>query len=899
MGSMLYSSLVTFISMVVIYSRSVSTDDRSSDEELKLSYETVDYYSYYPRARRFTSSTNHWRSKRAVTAIKELLWPNATIPYIINSNITDRIRSNIHYAISHWENLTCIRFVERTAEKDFIEFTPGACGCCSFVGRRGNGVQFVNLSPHCAIVGVVIHEIGHVVGFWHEHSRPDRDKYIRILLENVNPKKRDNFEQKRKSEIDSFGQPYDYASIMHYKDTTFSLNGKKTLEAWKSDVVIGQRIGLSKGDVIQSNLLYDCPKPNCSAVFEDNSGNFSSPNYPLNYYREHSCIWVIRVPRGHSIKLVFDDFDIEFSKNCSYDYVEIRQGNRGEGQLIGRLCGLGQPGDIRSVGDLWIRFQADASVEGRGFLASYRIIDDDKILDVNNEMMDDGVEESGSGIIMNTKPFTYRTDCQQEIVNESEGFIISPLIMALYNGFIECSWTLIGGPDALGIKLELDSVYSENPDACFGDLFAKSKMKPSDLDRKTLIKEKFLIEENDMFKKANYDCKKRVLTFNTNEIKINWSSQFHKQFRLLYVIDYDECKQNKTICEHKCINTFGGYTCHCTSGFLVDPHNNSRCVPKQIQFADSCGSRLVSVRGKLRSSTEPEEYCVYEIKQSINFRVTVAFFKFVIPYSENCTESYIEVFARNEQSLKGRFCGNRHPNVLTTPTGYIKIVVYTNVTRQAQLPFFTASYIAHMSQKARCFYRYRGRGNVTSPAYPDNYHADNMCIWKISARGKNHLVLKFHFIDIESTQNCGFDYVEVRDGRHRRSPFIGKYCGKKIPPAIISSGRHLWVMFASDGTHNGKGFMATFDKFEKERQDNWTNQTLTRHETEIYRRHVAENSGDKPLEQNRDSEGNDEVKLVDADISNEDDKQNSSNKWIDKQEGDGDKFISISEKDLF
>lgn len=57
--------------------------------------------------------------------------------------------------------------------------------CCSFVGKRGNGAQAISIGKNCDKFGIVVHELGHVVGFWHEHTRPDRDNHVQIIRDNI------------------------------------------------------------------------------------------------------------------------------------------------------------------------------------------------------------------------------------------------------------------------------------------------------------------------------------------------------------------------------------------------------------------------------------------------------------------------------------------------------------------------------------------------------------------------------------------------------------------------------------------------------------------------------------------------------------------------------------------
>lgn len=45
----------------------------------------------------------------------------------------------------------------------------------------------VVLGYDCLSQGEIAHEIMHVLGFSHEHTRPDRDRYITVLWENIKP----------------------------------------------------------------------------------------------------------------------------------------------------------------------------------------------------------------------------------------------------------------------------------------------------------------------------------------------------------------------------------------------------------------------------------------------------------------------------------------------------------------------------------------------------------------------------------------------------------------------------------------------------------------------------------------------------------------------------------------
>ncbi|XP_068219088.1 LOW QUALITY PROTEIN: hatching enzyme 1.2-like [Palaemon carinicauda] len=187
-----------------------------------------------------------------------LLWPNGVIPYVISSSFSKNQRVLIARGMKEFHDKTCIRFVPRTAEKDYVYILQGK-GCSSSVGRAG-GVQVLSLGSGCVYFGVILHELMHAAGFWHEQSRSDRDDYVTINWSAIIPGLRYNFNKNSNFVSTNLGLPYDYGSIMHYGPYSFtSRYGSPTIAAKKKGVTIGQRSGFSDLDVKSLNLLYKCP----------------------------------------------------------------------------------------------------------------------------------------------------------------------------------------------------------------------------------------------------------------------------------------------------------------------------------------------------------------------------------------------------------------------------------------------------------------------------------------------------------------------------------------------------------------------------------------------------------------------------------------------------------------
>ncbi|XP_029052416.1 astacin isoform X3 [Osmia bicornis bicornis] len=158
-------------------------------------------------------------------------WPAGIVPYYIKEEDFDQEDIDlIEAAIKEYHESTCIRFRPfKKTDNDYISIEGKMSGCWSLVGRHVRG-QVVNLqNPGCVKHGVIVHELMHAVGFYHQQSAADRDEWVTINWENVKSGKEHNFNKYDNRTVTDYGIGYDYTSVMHYSSHAFSKNGEPTI----------------------------------------------------------------------------------------------------------------------------------------------------------------------------------------------------------------------------------------------------------------------------------------------------------------------------------------------------------------------------------------------------------------------------------------------------------------------------------------------------------------------------------------------------------------------------------------------------------------------------------------------------------------------------------------------
>lgn len=169
-----------------------------------------------PQGGTVDSNAFGWRFKYAG-------WDAGVVPIEFAPEVTDAHRAQVMRLCEGWGRITPVSCVARTSQLGYLRVIEDVVvqgACTGAVGQARRLVQYqMSLPTGCYNDRNIYHELGHVLGFIHEHQRPDRDKYLSIDFSNIRADVAYAFTTVPL--VDPLG-PYDFLSIMHYGSKYFA-----------------------------------------------------------------------------------------------------------------------------------------------------------------------------------------------------------------------------------------------------------------------------------------------------------------------------------------------------------------------------------------------------------------------------------------------------------------------------------------------------------------------------------------------------------------------------------------------------------------------------------------------------------------------------------------------------
>ncbi|KAL2082908.1 hypothetical protein ACEWY4_020681 [Coilia grayii] len=277
----------------------------------------------------------------------------------------------------------------------------------------------------------------------------------------------------------------------------------------------------------------------------------------------------------------------------------------------------------------------------------------------------------------------------------------------------------------------------------------------------------------------------------------------------------------------------------------------------------------IRLKGEFFSLNYPQNYpnninCTWRIMTIGNGVITINFWNISLEYHQNCAYDSISVYNGPTTSfpLLEKMCGNHYHRVVQSTSNDVTVVFRTDSSGTSsgfhaeysyvelhQCCDVTVSCIAVICAVARhscrhncgydfgscsctdscqyygnCCHDYYGKskttthppcggdlslsGSFSSPYYPNYYHDNAYCVWRLSAPSGQRVLLVFSDLELGGCCNC--DYITVHDGPSTGYSQLGRLCDNSTADAFHSSSNHMTVLFRSDGAVARRGFRAEF-----------------------------------------------------------------------------------------
>ncbi|XP_008565950.1 PREDICTED: cubilin [Galeopterus variegatus] len=583
----------------------------------------------------------------------------------------------------------------------------------------------------------------------------------------------------------------------------------------------------------------------CGGIQVGESGVITSPNYPDSYDSLTHCSWLLEAPQGHTITLIFSDFDIETHTTCAWDSVTVRNGGSPGSPIIGQYCGNSNPRTIQSGSNqLVVIFNSDHSVQNGGFYATW------------------STQTLGCGGIFHSENGTIRSPHWPQNFPENS----------------RCSWTVITHESKhLEISFDNNFLIPSGGGQCQNS-FVKVWAGTEEADRALLamgcgnVAPGSIITPSNAFTAVFQSQETPAQGFSASFvsrcggnftsptgyiISPNYPKQYDNNMDCTYVIGADplsvvlltsvsfHLEAHSAVtgsCANDGVHIIRGTSFSSTpiatmcgeeilapltimGPVLLNFYSNAHITDLGFKFSYriiSCGGVFNFSSGFIRSpaysyTDYPNDmHCLYNITVRDNRVIQLKFNDFDVVPSAFCSNDYLAIYDGSNISdpLLGKFCGSKLPPNFKSTSNSMLLVFKTDSFQTAR--GWKVSFQQTLGPQQGCGGYLTGSNNTfVSPDSDLNgrYDKNLNCMWFIIAPVNTLIKLTFNSFALEAAstlQRCIYDYVKLYDGDSENANLAGTFCGSTIPAPFVSSGNFLTVHFVSDLTLEREGFNATY-----------------------------------------------------------------------------------------
>lgn len=582
----------------------------------------------------------------------------------------------------------------------------------------------------------------------------------------------------------------------------------------------------------------------CNGMLSAPSGRLRYPPEGTGYEHNAQCAWVIRTNESLVVNVTFNSFDLEDSTECRFDWLQINDGRSAAAQIIGRYCGNHLPhgGSIISSGNqLYLWFRSDNSTAKEGFDLTWS---------------------------------SMQPQCGGRLEFETHGTLASPGSPGNYPKNRDCRWQLVA-PTNKRIKLTFFSLqleqhincnfdFVEIKDTISGRQLAKycTSGAPAPLLLATHLAEIHFhsdAEGGDTGFQLHYSVEERVpgcggvytakqgtiaesSTANSEPGGVSCEYEIHlavgEQVAIQFVrldLEPQDClevldvtDEGGSVLQEKIC---GSDAARSNPPAFTSQFNRlkikfyARAGAFELNYRMACDFKLDADQGTITSPgypniTKSDRLCTYTIRTAANTVISLKRIDFQLSGEDHddessCLTTNLRINDGLNRQILGPYCGKNQPaEDFVSQTNYLQFHLTTDAESSGRGFKFDYRSLAGGDDKCGGVHTRSGE-HIRLPTTEGRYANDATCYWVIMAPANKAIRLHWISFEMEETQDCSFDYVEIYDslsaqlGDDKAKP-MAKYCGTRLPEDLVSHSRQLVIKFASDYSEADGGLELTY-----------------------------------------------------------------------------------------